>query len=361
LNIEITDNKEKIIEYGREIAKAFPEEYPSEMLDGIRQICEEYISSRQEIDNMIYSAVYCNRIYGTTIEEYGMFGFKNKTHSEKMQYLTLTNRVKYLKYLNKSTDVFLLDDKYNAYRLLKPFYKRDAMLLSDENDYEDFCRFTDKHKSVFVKPVNLAFAEGAHRIIINKKTDISKVFNDLLTEARLLESKKVSRPVIHKLILEEEIIPSSEIAQFNPAEMSVLRVTTVFVNGKVHFFYPCFRIMCGNGDNKHGEAYSMDALVDAETGVVITDGINSLFESEYHPTTGVKIKGFAMPEWDKLKLMLNTAARIFPTIRYIGWDVVHTEKGWCIIEGNPGGECFYQMCVGHGLKEEFSRLIGYKD
>lgn len=360
MNIEITDNTAQMIAYGKQLADAYQELYPPQMFDDIRKKNEAYFRTTQEIYDKIYCAIYCNYLYGTTIEEYGLFGFDGKPHCEKLQYLTRTNRIPYMRYLNRTSDLFLLDDKYNAYRLLKPFYRREAMLLSGEQDYSAFCEFTRKHQSIFVKPVNLAFAEGVRRVSICEQTDIRALFEELLIEAEHLASDEVSRPIIHKLILEEEIVPSAEIAQFNPNEMSVVRATTVLANGTVHFFYPCFRMMLGDGKERRGEAYSMNALIDAETGVITTDGVHSFFRAEYHPVSGVKIKGFVMPEWDKLKQMLNAAAHLFPTIRYIGWDVVHTDKGWCIIEGNPGGECFYQMCAGRGLKEEFSRLIGFE-
>jgi len=141
--------------------------------------------------------------------------------------------------------------------------------------------------------------------------------------------------------------------------MSLLRVTTVLVKGKVHFFYPCFRMMCGDGSSQRGEMYSIDALVDAENGVLTTDGISGLGTTERHPVSGIMIKGQQMPEWDKLREMLKKAALMLPTIRYIGWDVTHTDKGWCIIEGNTDGEFFAQMCVGHGVRREFEDLIGF--
>jgi len=303
--------------------------------------------------------------------------------------VTWHSRFAYLAHLNNARDTHLLDNKFEAYERLRPFYKREAMLLSDESDYQRFCDFVGRHKNIFVKPVNLELAEGTHRLgvvgekaeegvkvkgegeqrtdsvlhssLITHHSSLKETFLALLKEAREIKSEKVLRPILHQLILEEEIVPSEALAQFNRAEMSLLRVTTVVVSGEVHFFYPVFRVMCGDGKSQCGETYSMDALIDADSGEVVTGGMDAISpEQERHPVSGVRIKGFRMPDWDALKEMLAQAAREFPTIRYIGWDVVHTDRGWCIIEGNPGGEFFFQLCAGHGVKDEFEKLIGFK-
>jgi len=298
-------------------------------------------------------------MYGTSFLEYGIYGFEHLSHAQKAEYVTWFSRFIYMAFLNRDRDLHWLDNKFEAYTLLKPFYKREAMLLTGEEDFDAFCAFTAKHRSVFVKPVNLELAEGVHRLTVDETTDRKAVFRALLTEAAALSCEDVTRPVDHRLILEEEIVPSQAIAAFNPKEMSVLRVTTILVKGKVHFFHPVFRLMLGDGIEKSGEMYSVDALIDAETGIVVTDGMTAIGTTECHPVSGLKIKGFVMPQWAELKKMLEEAALKLPTLRYIGWDVAHSEKGWCIIEGNTNGELFFQMCVGHGVKREFEDLIGF--
>jgi len=359
--IQAADDENEMIRLGREIAAANPERYSPAW---IRRQWEQYRvvwPDEEEFRSVVYGAIYCQSVYGTSMREYVVFGFAHRTHEERLQYVTWYSRFAYLSHLNNAHDAHLLDNKFEAYERLKPFYRREAMLLSDETDYSRFCDFSARHKSIFVKPVNLELAEGAHRIVIDGRTDLRATFHALLKEAREIKSEKVMRPILPQLILEEEIVPSEAMAQFNRAEMSLLRVTTVVVEGEVHFFHPVFRVMCGDGKSQCGETYSVDALIDADSGVVVTGGMDAISpECDCHPVSGVRIKGFQMPEWVELKEMLTFAAREFPTLRYVGWDVVHTDRGWCIIEGNPGGEFFIQLCVGHGVKDEFEKLIGFR-
>jgi len=353
---EKTDEMEKL---GRMIIADNPKQYPESYFIKAKEKYGKLFDSDEELYSMLCRAIYSKSVYGTSIVEHVIYNFDKKSHEEKTQYLTWFGRYSYMTFLNRVKDIHQLDNKYEAYTALKPFYKREAMLLSDEDDFEEFCTFVNAHRAIFVKPNNLGLAEGVHPLEINEGDDIKAVFRSLLAEAIELSSKEITRQIDHRLILEEKIIPSSFINKINPYEMSLLRITTIYLKGKVHFFYPCIRIMYGDGERESGEVYSYDALIDSETGTVITNGKISNDEVEFHPITGIKIQGLVLPQWEELKQMLIEAAKHFPTIRYIGWDVTHTDKGWCIVEGNTNGEFFFQMCVNHGLKKEFEQLIGF--
>jgi len=359
MSYRITEDPKKIEMLGRQIAAEYPLRYPERMRGEFLNKFGEFLPDKQRLEELYYSSVYHQQLYGTSTMDYFTFRFVQRTHEEKMEYVTWYGRFVYMAFLNRDRDLHLLDNKFEAYRLLKPFYKREAITVAGWEDFEAFREFARRHGRIFVKPVNLELAEGVHGLSVGPEDDLRRVFESLLDEASKLECEDVTRPVEHALILEEELQQSAEMAQFNPQEMSVLRVTTIQVKGKVHFFYPVFRMMCGDGKDRKGEFYSYDALIDAETGEVVTNGIDSRGEVECHPGTGMRIKGFRMPQWEDLKEMLEEAARMLPSLRYIGWDVAHTDRGWCIIEGNTNGEFFFQMCVGHGVKQEFEDLIGF--
>lgn len=81
--------------------------------------------------------------------------------------------------------------------------------------------------------------------------------------------------------------------------------------------------------------------IDLETGV-----LGSALESpgktagrpvwhDTHPDTGATIKGLTVPRWDQLKTELLELVAAFPFFRYVGWDVLVTEAGFCVLEGNP--------------------------
>ena len=81
--------------------------------------------------------------------------------------------------------------------------------------------------------------------------------------------------------------------------------------------------------------------IDLETGV-LSKGIltyfdgNSLTWLDNHPDTGSRISGVQVPGWEDIKMkILDTSAEI-SHLKYIGWDIVVTENGFVVLEGNNG-------------------------
>lgn len=356
--LEIVETFEEMTESGHRFLLTYPTAYPDNYIQKNMEKFGAFFEDKELLLSMLYASVYCEQMYGTSIIEFGTYHFEKKPHSERIKYITWENRFLYTAFLNKASDTHILDNKYEAYTLLKPFFKREAMLLENEKDYDLFCSFVKKNPAIFVKPNNMELAIGAHRLVYSGST-LRDTFDALCKEATEISGDVIKRKSDHRLILEEQIVPSAFMRELNPNELSLLRVTTIYVKGQVHFFYPCLRLLFGDGAERCGEDYSFVALIDADSGKVITNGKSAAGDSDVNPVTGQKICGMVMPDWENLKDMLTCAAKRLPTIRHIGWDVTHTDKGWCIIEGNPNGEFFYQMCVEHGVKEELEDLIGF--
>jgi len=65
---------------------------------------------------------------------------------------------------------------------------------------------------------------------------------------------------------------------------------------------------------------------------------------ERHPDTGAQITGVRVPHWNAVVERILGLAREHPYIPYIGWDVVVTENGLRILEGNSNsGVLFTQF------------------
>lgn len=62
-----------------------------------------------------------------------------------------------------------------------------------------------------------------------------------------------------------------------------------------------------------------------------------------HPETGVNIRGEYIPLWNKLeKDFTHLAEYIHPYIKFSGWDIILTDNGYYLIEGNNGPELYIQ-------------------
>lgn len=86
----------------------------------------------------------------------------------------------------------------------------------------------------------------------------------------------------------------------------------------------------------------LNAHIDLETGKLgpaagypdFTGGELTWFDQ--HPETGEQIAGVYVPNWLALKEQLLDMLRALKFLIYIGWDIVITPQGPCIIEGNTG-------------------------
>lgn len=53
-----------------------------------------------------------------------------------------------------------------------------------------------------------------------------------------------------------------------------------------------------------------------------------------HPATGAQIEGVTIPNWHDIRAGLIDAAARMPFLPYVGWDVIVTDDGFLLIEGN---------------------------
>lgn len=56
--------------------------------------------------------------------------------------------------------------------------------------------------------------------------------------------------------------------------------------------------------------------------------------SSTHPDTGERIEGVQVPRWSEVKVQILNLVHTFDFLNVVGWDVVVTDGGSCLIEGN---------------------------
>jgi hypothetical protein len=82
----------------------------------------------------------------------------------------------------------------------------------------------------------------------------------------------------------------------------------------------------------------LSASVELDSGV-LSAGVSyptegTLTWREQHPDTGSEIQGVQVPHWPTLREGITSAAERVGFIPYIGWDVVVTDDGYTVLEGN---------------------------
>ncbi|WP_164103330.1 sugar-transfer associated ATP-grasp domain-containing protein [Candidatus Laterigemmans baculatus] len=107
--------------------------------------------------------------------------------------------------------------------------------------------------------------------------------------------------------------------------------------GEPELLMACLRMPTGSSHVDNFEAGGIAALIDLETGAlgaaVAKDPTRGSFE--HHPDTGAPIAGMKVPLFPEavaLTLRAHARDRWMP---FVGWDVVITPAGPCLLEANP--------------------------
>lgn len=276
----------------------------------------------------ILDLIWCGICYGASPKNYLNFGFKDLTSHERKTFLTHRWNQKIQHKFNDRNAIYKLQNKFEFAKHLGESYGR-KFARSDEMSLEEFKEIAVRGK-VVCKPLCGGQGQGI--------TVFSNIGNDF--EKTLQEIKALP------LSLVEEWLPQHEkINQIYDKAVNPVRIQTLYVNDNVQF--KCATLTLGNGTliaNASAQK-AIFALLDVETGVVISDGYDYNGQAyQKHPVSQQTIRGIEIPSWKLLLRCVESAAKRFPEVRHIGWDVAITPNGPVIIEGNDDpGYTAYQL------------------
>ena len=255
------------------------------------------------------------------------------------------NQRAFYKRVNSKQVHDVLCDKYICYKLFKPFYKRDVVLVNRQ-ELSDFEEFRLKHSRFNIKPLSANCGKGI-QIIDSKATAVS--------------TEELLSFYSDGFIAEELIVQNKILARFHPSSVNTLRINTVSFGNSVEIKWPCLRIGCGNSIVDNAGAGGVFGAIDVKSGIIISVSDEFQHTFEVHPDTGVKIVGFQIPLWEEACNLAKKLATLIPEGHFIGWDLALTDNGWVMVEGNYSPLLIWQIAVGKGIKKEFSRMKRFFD
>lgn len=372
--LKVTDDPKKIREIAEKLIKDITIKlngkvrtfYTPLMLSKMDNEIAHYAptATAEEREEMRYRFIYDFWVYGCAIDEEFYLHLKDKNDAEKREYMVRQIRNMYVQHLNWDAGddrVEQMEDKYRLYQTLKPYYKRDVIEIYSMDDYEIFAEFAKKHNEFVVKPANFSFGIGVHKVnMTDFNNDYEAAMKSILEEGEAIHKKHPSK--VTKMVLEELIEQDESLAVLHPESVNGIRATAVKdKNGKIHIYHPWIKVGVGGTFVASAALDGFDAEIDPTTGIVITDGYQENGNVyKIHPDSGITIKGFQIPKWDELIQCVEDIMNELPAYKYVGWDLVLTPKGWCVMEGNYSGEFSFQFINGRGYKKEFEELIDWK-
>lgn len=258
--------------------------------------------------------------YGASDENYEQYHFWEHDDKYKDSFITWRRNMAIMYKFNTPEAKELFLDKVQWNKRFAKYVKRD-WLYCKESSLDTITDFLHGHSDVVLKRIDGACGVGIDKY---KAKDI------------LSDNKLLNQLVGANIILEEVAVNAEPIRQFSPSSLNTFRfVTCIDRSGMPHIIATAFRMGNGKSHTDNFMTGGIACFVDPESGVIVTDGVNldgKTFAA--HPISGIVYKGFQIPNWAEARdLALNLALEV-PQARFVGWDVVMTDDGFDILEGN---------------------------
>ena len=302
--------------------------------------------NRIEKKEILIDAIYSLHRFGCAFNEYFLFDFQNLNASGRKHFITDKNRHAYYGILNNESKYKYFDQKNLCFEKFKKYYSRECLYVNNDTSTKVISDFVAKHKKVVFKPVAGSCGSGIRLFDIQEKDAIlENETNNILSKTPLL--------------IEECLENHKEIKRLAGNCLSTVRMPVIRSKGKAHIFQSCIRIGRQGSVVDNIGAGGLVALIDINSGVIVTRAFDKNNKSYLrHPETDVLIPGFQIPMWNEALDLAKKLSSVVPDMRYVGWDIALTDRGWVMIEGNPRGEFYFlQYPDKQGRKNILNNLI----
>ena len=322
------------------LIKRFQEEINAACQTSVKIKKEDGVS-RSRV-SLVIDILYCTIRYGSDIYNYRSMKLYRLNHYGRNEFVTNLRNIKLIQLLDKGA-ISLFKNKASFNKEFHEFIHHKWIILPEKpqpNDIAQVKQFIEFYGEVIVKPVDSALGNGVH-----------KLRNDAMKVDSLVEMAGQGQ----SFLIEQVVENHHEIKTLHPASVNTIRmVTCIDNNGVFHIVASLIRMGRGGAviDNAKGDGIMCPIYPD--NGIIYGDAYDlSGHRYKKHPDTGIVFVGLQIPRWNELLDYCEKLARHVPNARYVGWDIVVTENGFDVLEGNiPAGENITQMARGEGLWKE---------
>ena len=206
--------------------------------------------------------------------------------------------------------------------------------------------FIERYKEVIVKPVDSALGNG--------------VFKLKASDANAIDELEQGVKDGHSYLLEEIVKNHPVIKAFHPSSLNTVRmVTCIDSKGDFHIVSSLIRIGSGDAVIDNAKGGGMMCPIYPDNGIICGDAYDmSGHRYKRHPDSDLLFVGTQIPRWNEVLDYTEKLARHVTYARYVGWDIVITENGIDVLEGNiPAGENITQIARGEGVYEELKSYV----
>ena len=288
--------------------------------------------------------LYNRMAFGFLPEEYICYELNKKNENERKEYISAKECFMCIRMMNDPAEEDVFNNKGKTYLRFKKYFQRDGLFISKPSDYESFNDYCKRNPVFVKKAVFEAMGRSVEKINMEGR-DSKELFEELLSQGPHL--------------IEELICQSEDMAALNTSSVNTVRCMTFYTRHGIRDMYYFAKIGREGSFVDNGGAGGILVGIDAESGKFNTIGFDEMNRKyEKHPDSKKKFIGYQMPEWDKLKKVCLEMSAMIPEIKFIGWDLAHTNNGWVLVEGNGMSQMIGPQTVfKRGIKQEVYKLM----
>ena len=287
--------------------------------------------------------------YNISVLEYFQFRFYQLPASNRAEWAGTGTLYEYQKKMNPPDKRHILDDKVLFKEKYKDLLVNTPFTVVELHRPENFKKLKT-HQQIVLKESRGKCGLGTRFI----KNDSPETEN--LAAFMQSEGYDLAEPYIQQ---------HSDLQRLSPSGVNTIRIITQLDAQDEVVILGCRQRISVDSPVDNLAAGNLVAPIDLETGVISGPAVYSDITKPTqatHPITGVGIVGFQVPFWDECLDLAIKAALLHPENRSVGWDIVVTENGPGLIEGNHDWcKLVWQLPVGEGLKPVLERFLGTRD
>jgi len=279
--------------------------------------------------------------FNISILEYYQFRFFELSEHQKSEWAGTGTMYEFQRRANPSETRGLLLDKRKFYKAYRKFFRHEMHDLLDlrRTPQTAIDLLAKSHKLVFKKATGSCGADISIRLV------------NEMTAAQLIEYMERGGFDLVETFIEQH----AHLNALSPSAVNTVRIFTQISKERGYEVLGCRLRISIDSPVDNLAAGNMAAPIDADTGVVNGPGVFSDYTrkaAEVHPVTGVRLVGFQVPYWSEILEMVREASLLHPENRSVGWDIVVTNDGPGLIEGNHDWcKLVWQLPVRRGLKK----------
>ncbi len=283
--------------------------------------------------------IYNSLRYNISILEYYQFRFYGKSHSERKKWAGTGHMFEYQKLMNPIKYRGILDDKRLFYEKYNQFFKHHIFRIENIEKDKSLADVICKERLLVFKVSN---GKCGVSVDIRSAEDLTK--ENLL---KFMQDNGYD-------MVETYLVQHKELQRLSPSGVNTVRIFTQLNKNNEVEILGCRQRITVNSKIDNLAAGNIAAPINEITGIIDGPGVYSDITKDpvkIHPITKMQIVGFQVPYWKECVELVKEAAILYPQNRSIGWDIVITENGPGLIEGNHDWcKLLWQLPVNQGLK-----------